>query len=184
MSSLLDAFISAAGPAVKRAVSDQLDLDAAQAEEAVPAVARPLLGGLRDTLDAPEQNLSTLTTLYQFLSDDDRPTDPAAASAASSDSTAATLVEQLTGRTLDGFAKQVAPQVGIDSGTAQTLVLTVAPKLFAFLRGRTQSDGFDTLLASVLDDADSAKVKAVLKFIEGSGSLGSAMKGIGGLFGS
>jgi len=60
----------------------------------------------------------------------------------------------------------------------------VAPKLFAFLRGRTQSDGFDTLLASVLDDADNAKVKAVLKFIEGSGSLGSAMKGIGGLFGS
>lgn len=184
MPSLLDMFMSAAGPNIASTLSDQFDLDASQAEEAVPAVAHPLLDGLRDQLKAPEQNVSTLTTLYQFLSDSDRPTNPGAASAASEGSTTATLVEQLTGHNLDGFAQQVADQVGVDAGTAQTLVLSVAPKLFAFLRGQTQEQGFGTVLESVLGDSGDAKAGAILKLIKGSGSVGSAMKGLGGLFGN
>ena len=184
MSSLLDTFMSAAGPAVTSTLGDRFGLDASQANEAVPAVARPLLDGLRDKLNAPEQNISTLTTLYQFLSDTDRPTDPSAASAASKGGVTTKLIEQLTGRNLGGFAQQVANQIGIDSGTAQTLVLFVAPKLLAFLRGQTQSQGFDTLLESILDGSGNAKAGAILKLIKGSGSLGSAMKNLGGLFGN
>ena len=183
MASLLDPFLSAAGPKIASTLGDRFDLDAGQARDAVPAVARPLLDGLRDKLEAPEQNISTLTTLYQFLSDSDRPTDPGAVSAASKGGMTTKLIEQLTGRNLGGFAQQVASQIGVDAGTAQTLVLFVAPKLFAFLRGQTQSQGFDAVLASVLGDSGSAKAGAILKLIRGSDRLGSAMKGLGGLFG-
>jgi len=185
MSSLLDTFMSAAGPAVTSTVADRFGLDASQANEAVPAVARPLMDGLREKLDAPEQNISMLTTLYQFLADDDRPTAPSAASAASKGGMTTKLIEQLTGHNLGGFAQQVGGQLGLDSSTAQTLVLFVAPKLFAFLRGQAQSEGFGTLLESVMDGSSgNARAAAVLKLIKGSDGLGSAMKGLGGLFGN
>lgn len=183
MPSLLNNFASALGPAVTDTLSAQLGLDPKQANDAIPAVAQPLLDGLRQKLEAPEQNVKLLTTLYQFLTDTDKPVDPSAASAASANSTTATLVEQLTGRDLGGFAQQVGNRLGLESSTAQSLVLFVAPKLFAFLRGKTQSQGFDTLLQSMLGGSGGTKAAAILKLVQGAGDIESTLKGLGGLFG-
>lgn len=184
MQQLLDQLTQTLAPKLVGPLSQQLGLDASAASEAVPAVARPLLEGLRQKAESPEQNVGTLTSLYQYLTNDERPTSAEAAGTAEPGDPAAKLVDRLVGSNMDGFAAKVASQLGVEQGTARSVIMFVAPKIFAYLRGETQQNGFDGLIRQVLGSAGGPKVEAVLKLVQGAGSLGDVTGKLGGLFGS
>ncbi len=183
MQAVLDQLTSVLGPQVADMLDERTGLAPDTAKRAVPAVAQPILQGLRTKLDAPAQNTDTLMKLYRFMTDTSRPATPEATSPASGSDATLALVEQLTGQSTDGLAERVASTLGIEPGTAQTVIRVVAPKIFAFLRSRTQSDGFDGLLRLVLDNPSSSKLQGILALLKGSDSAGSIMQGLGGLFG-
>jgi hypothetical protein len=183
MQAVLDQLTSVLGPQVADMLNERTSLDPDTAQQAVPAVARPILDGLRSKLESPAQNTDALTALYRFMTDASRPAAPEATTPASGSDATLALVEKLTGQSTDGFAERVASTLGVESGTAQTVIRVVAPKVFAFLRSRTQSDEFDGLLKLVLDNPSSAKLQGILALLKGSDGAGSIMKGLGGLFG-
>lgn len=182
MNDLLSTLTQTLRPYVADALSAQTDLDADTAAEAVPAVASPLVDGLRRVLRDPSGNIGTLTDLYRFVTADDKPTDPAAATPASEGDTALNLAESLLDGPIGSLVDHVAAQLGVSSDAADLAVRMVVPKAFAVLRGTAQDQGFDELLRLVLDDEAEGQVETILGLIRGADQAGSIMKGLGGLF--
>jgi hypothetical protein len=181
MPDLLDQLTRALGPHVADVLRARTDLDAQAAPKAIPAVATPLLDGLRDTLGAPSENIGTLVQLYQFLTADDRPTAPENTNAASEED-ALDLAASIMQGPLSGLVDYVASQLGVSPDTADTAVRVVVPKIFAVFRGTARNDGFDSLLRLVLNDEADAQVERILKLIRGADQAGSIARGLGGLF--
>ena len=182
MNDLLSTLTQTLRPYVADALSAQTDLDADTAAEAVPAVASPLVDGLRRVLRDPSGNIGTLTDLYRFVTADDKPTDPAAATPASEGDTALNLAESLLDGPIGSLVDHVAAQLGVSPDAADLAVRVVVPKAFAVLRGTAQDQGFDELLRLVLDDEAEGQVETILGLIRGADQAGSIMKGLGGLF--
>ena len=182
MQQLLDQITQQLSPQLAGPIAERFGLSSDKASEAVPAVARPLLGALRQKAEAPEQNLGLLSALHGFLTDENKPADPANASAARPGDPAADLVEKLSDGGLSGMAGTVAQTLGISADKAQPLLLFVAPKIFALLRGRAQSGGLEAVLRPLLGNG--ANVGKILQLVQGAGGLGKAAKSLGGMFGS
>lgn len=180
---LIDQLVKFVNPKIAGTLQEQFGLDSTAAAEAVPTVARPILDGLQERVENPERNVSVLANLYQLLTDESRPTDPEAAGSLSAGGKTKGVVEELLGGPIDGLADHVAAQLGIEKQTARSVVDFVVPKVFAYFRNQTQSEGLEAMVEPLLDEESSAKVKSILSLVKGADNLGNVMKGLGGLFG-